>query len=67
MAPAWNELGAEYKDHTSVLIGDVDCTKQQSVCQEYGVRGYPTLKYFKAGNKEAQLYKYKHQLPTAAL
>merc|ERR1712100_986545 len=40
------KLMAEYKDSTSVLIADVDCTSDgKSLCNEIGVRGYPTIKY----------------------
>jgi len=56
MAGAWGELGTEYQDHSTVLIADVDCTQQQSVCGDHGVRGYPSLKYFKAGNKVPESY-----------
>lgn len=48
LAPAWNELGDAYPDTGSVVIGDVDCTVEESLCSEYEVRGYPTLKYFTA-------------------
>lgn len=27
-------------------VGAVDCTVHTSVCQEYGVNGYPTIKFF---------------------
>ena len=46
MKPAWDKLGDEYKSSKTVLIGDVDCTKEQDLCQKYGVQGYPTIKYF---------------------
>lgn len=46
MKPAWDKLGAEYKDSETVVIGDVDCTVQKDLCSKYGVRGYPTIKYF---------------------
>jgi protein disulfide-isomerase A6 len=46
MKPAWNKLGDAFKDSATVLIGDVDCTVEKDLCSEYGVRGYPTIKYF---------------------
>ena len=48
MKPDWDKLGMEYKDSSSVLIGDADCTVEQELCSKYGVRGYPTVKYFTA-------------------
>ena len=48
LAPAWNELGDAYAGSSSVIIGDVDCTVEESVCNDFEVRGYPTLKYFTA-------------------
>ena len=29
-----------------VVIGDVDCTVETDLCSDYGVSGYPTIKYF---------------------
>ena len=46
LAPAWKQLGEAFADNENVVIGDVDCTKEESLCQKYGVQGYPTLKYF---------------------
>jgi len=35
----------EFKDSSTVLVGDVDCTAGgESLCQEVGVQGYPTIK-----------------------
>merc|ERR1712108_21352 len=62
MKPAWDELGAEYSTSSSVLIGDVDCTTQAELCQQYGVQGYPTIKYFKDGNTEGQDYQHGRKL-----
>eukprot|EP01126_Amoeba_proteus_P044761 TRINITY_DN498_c0_g2_i1.p1 TRINITY_DN498_c0_g2~~TRINITY_DN498_c0_g2_i1.p1 ORF type:complete len:138 (-),score=32.77 TRINITY_DN498_c0_g2_i1:16-429(-) len=50
MAPDWEKLSGEYAG-SSLIIGDVDCTVEQSLCQKYGVSGYPTLKYFVQGEK----------------
>jgi len=47
MKPDWDKLGAEYEG-SSVVIGDADCTKEQELCSDYGVQGYPTIKYFTA-------------------
>lgn len=48
LAPTWNELGDAYAGSSSVIIGDVDCTVEESICSNFEVRGYPTLKYFTA-------------------
>jgi len=47
MKPAWDQLGDEYASSSSVVIGDADCTASgKDLCEEYEVRGYPTIKYF---------------------
>lgn len=46
MKPAWTQLEGEFASSKSVLIGNVDCTVEQDVCSKFGVRGYPTIKYF---------------------
>merc|ERR1712139_727052 len=47
--PAWDQLGDEYADSASVLIGDADCTATgKELCEEHDVKGYPTIKYFTA-------------------
>jgi len=36
----------KHADSESVLVADVDCTADgQSLCEEIGVEGYPTIKY----------------------
>lgn len=57
MAADYDKLSAEYENSASVLIADVDCTVHQDLCQQHDVQGYPTLKYWVDGNKEANLYK----------
>ncbi|KAH3672923.1 hypothetical protein WICMUC_003977 [Wickerhamomyces mucosus] len=41
-AQAADEL--ESKD---IKLAQIDCTEEEELCQEYGIRGYPTLKVFK--------------------
>lgn len=56
MKPAWDKLGGEYSSSSSVVIADVDCTVETDVCSKYGVKGYPTIKYFKDGASEGEDY-----------
>jgi hypothetical protein len=48
MKPAWDQLADAFEGNDNVAIVDVDCTKDDSknLCSKYGVRGYPTIKYF---------------------
>jgi hypothetical protein len=56
MKPAYDQLGDEYADSSSVLIGDADCTEgAKDLCSKHGVSGYPTIKYFMQG-EEAKDY-----------
>lgn len=38
---------------SEVRLGKVDATEETELAQEYGVRGYPTIKFFKGGDKES--------------
>jgi DNA repair exonuclease SbcCD ATPase subunit len=60
----------EFKDSPSALIADVDCTAAgKSLCDEHGVRGYPTLKWgdpsdlqdYKGGRDLAALKKFANE------
>jgi len=53
MKPAWDKLMAEFKDSKTALVADVDCTAGgQSLCNEVGVKGYPTIKHGDPNNLE---------------
>ena len=57
MKPAWDKLGAKYKNHDGVMIVDVDCTADgANTCQRMGVQGYPTIKYFVNGDRKGKDY-----------
>jgi len=57
MKPAWDQLANAYKNADTVSILDVDCTASgQALCQQVGVQGYPTIKYWLAGSKVAKDY-----------
>lgn len=52
MKPAWDQLMEEFESSSSVLVADVDCTVETELCSDYGVSGYPTIKYFTAETDE---------------
>jgi len=57
MKPDWDTLASEYSDSSKVLIADVDCTTDgKALCDKYGVKGYPTIKTFRAGDTEGEAY-----------
>jgi len=67
MKPDWDKLMKEFDGHATILIADVDCTAGgQSLCNEVGVRGYPTIKHgdpssledYKGGRDLAALKKF---------
>ncbi|KAL7469577.1 hypothetical protein ACHAXS_009832 [Conticribra weissflogii] len=58
LAPDWDALADEYTSSNSVIIGSVDCTDEENseLCNDSGVQGYPTLKYYIDGNLEGEDY-----------
>jgi len=70
MKPDWDKLMAEFKDSKTALVADVDCTAGgKDLCNEVGVRGYPTIKYgdpnsledYKGGRDFAALKKFAEE------
>jgi len=58
MKPDWDSLSSDYADSKKVVIADVDCTAAgKPLCDKYGVRGYPTIKYFNPPDEEGEDYK----------
>lgn len=51
LEPEWAKAATELKG--KVKLGAVDATVHQSVAQKYGVRGYPTIKYFGPDSKSS--------------
>eukprot|EP00803_Ostreobium_quekettii_P001149 evm.model.scf_354.2 EVM.evm.TU.scf_354.2 scf_354:3633-5375(-) len=54
LKPAWEEAAGELKGKVS--MGAVDCTTENSVCEEYGVQGFPTIKFFGARKHSPEAY-----------
>jgi len=54
LAPAWADAATQLKGKLNV--GALDATQHGSIAQEYGVQGYPTIKYFAPGSSEPEEY-----------
>lgn len=51
LEPTWNELANSLEYDPSVSISRIDCTQYRSICQEFEVKGYPTLLWIVDGKK----------------
>jgi len=49
LEPEWNKAATELKG--VVKLGKVDATANQKLASDFGVKGYPTIKYFGPGKK----------------
>ena len=58
LAPVWDELSDAVKDQGGLVIASVDCTnkKMKPVCDEEGIRGFPTIKSV-FGGESKEMYK----------
>eukprot|EP00732_Lithocolla_globosa_P004861 Lithocolla_globosa_v1_NODE_4674_length_1389_cov_7.670915.p1 type:complete len:444 gc:universal NODE_4674_length_1389_cov_7.670915:53-1384(+) len=54
LAPVIDEVALDLQG--VVNVGRVDCTSESSLCESYGVRGYPTLKF----KNDGQVHDYKN-------
>merc|ERR1719386_589957 len=74
MKPAWDKIMKNWNKGDRLktsLIGDVDCTADnaKSLCEQMGVRGYPTIKWgdasaledYKGGRDYAALLKFAEE------
>jgi len=49
LAPDWEKLASAFQNEENVVIAKVDADGHKSIGTEYGVSGFPTLKFFGAG------------------
>jgi len=56
LAPVWEKLATVFKNEPSVVIANVDADKYKDIAGQYGVSGFPTLKFFGADSKEGKPY-----------
>ncbi|XP_067156709.1 sulfhydryl oxidase 1 [Apteryx mantelli] len=56
-APTWRALAADLREwRPAVMIAALDCADEanQQVCMDFGITGFPTLKFFRAFSKKAE-------------
>lgn len=47
-APKYEAAAKQLKEmQVDVKLAKIDCTKQARLCQDHGIRAYPTMKIFK--------------------
>ncbi|XP_030569395.1 thioredoxin domain-containing protein 5 homolog [Drosophila novamexicana] len=51
LAPTWEELAKELIKEPEATISKIDCTQYRSICQDFEVKGYPTLLWIEDGKK----------------
>ncbi len=56
MAPAWEELAKSQESNADVVIAELDADAHRSKAQEFGIRGFPTIKLFTKANKAGKDY-----------
>ncbi|XP_077301808.1 protein disulfide-isomerase A5 isoform X2 [Arctopsyche grandis] len=54
--PEFVSMAEALKDDSRTIIGAVDCTKENALCQEQEVSGYPTIKYLSFYDKVTLIY-----------
>lgn len=65
LEPTWEQLAEiSNAEESNIKIAKVDCTTDSAVCTEHEVTGYPTLKFFKAGENTGTKYKGTRDLPS---
>lgn len=54
LAPIWEDVANDFARDENVVIAKVDCEAEnaKSVAKDFGVKSYPTIKYFAAGSSE---------------
>nr|KAF6490558.1 protein disulfide isomerase family A member 2 [Molossus molossus] len=63
MAPTWEALAEKYRDHEDIVIAELDATANE--LEAFAVQGFPTLKYFPAGQGRKVIeYKSARDLET---
>jgi len=56
LAPDYDKVGQSFDGEAGVVIAKLDADDHKSVATDYGVTGYPTIKFFPKDNKAGEPY-----------
>lgn len=56
LKPTWEQLAKVFADENEVIIAAVNCDAHSSLAEEFGVQGFPSIKYF-GSSGEAEDFK----------
>ncbi|XP_059186921.1 protein disulfide-isomerase A2 isoform X2 [Centropristis striata] len=62
LTPIWEQLGEKYADKDDIIIAKMDATANE--VESLNIQGFPTLKYYPAGDKEVVDYTGNRDLET---
>eukprot|EP00123_Amoebidium_parasiticum_P000841 comp11741_c0_seq1/m.6331 comp11741_c0_seq1/g.6331 ORF comp11741_c0_seq1/g.6331 comp11741_c0_seq1/m.6331 type:complete len:362 (-) comp11741_c0_seq1:137-1222(-) len=51
LAPTWEKVAQNFKLEPNCVVANLDATQHSDVAQKFEVQGYPTIKFFSAGDK----------------
>ncbi|KAI9244158.1 thioredoxin-like protein [Sporodiniella umbellata] len=56
LAPIWETIGAAYAGVENCVVAKIDADKEKAIGTEFDISGYPTIKFFPAGESEPVAY-----------
>jgi protein disulfide-isomerase A6 len=57
LAPEWEVAGKTFQAEDDIKLAALDATTAQALASKYGVKGYPTIKFFPKGSTTPEDYK----------
>jgi protein disulfide-isomerase A6 len=56
LAPIWDKLSTIFKNEPNVVIANIDADKHKDIANQFGVSGFPTIKWFGKDSKDGKPY-----------